>query len=100
MLIAHAVITGTSVTGSSAISIDGVQEAVDKIRLRTKLPIGVGFGISTPDQAAAVSRFADAAVVGTALMRVVDAARGTDHVVEDAAAFIRGIKGGMRDGKG
>lgn len=88
----------TGVTGSSAISIDGVREAVDKIKQRTKLPIGVGFGISTPDQAAAVSRFADAAVVGTALMRVVDTARGTDHVVEDAAAFIRGLKGGMRDG--
>lgn len=89
----------TGVTGSSAISIDAVRLAVDGLRQHTKLPIGVGFGISTPDQAAAVSQFADAAVVGSALMRVVDAARGSDHVIEDVAAFIRGIKAAMRDRK-
>jgi tryptophan synthase alpha chain len=89
----------TGVTGSAAISIDAVKSAVDGLRQHTKLPIGVGFGISTPEQAGAVARFADGTVVGSALMRVVDAARGSDHVIDDVAAFLRGLKAAMRDGK-
>jgi tryptophan synthase alpha chain len=89
----------TGVTGSTAISIDAVRLAVDGLRRHTKLPIGVGFGIATPEQAAAVSQFADAAVVGSALMRVVDAARGSDHVVRDVVAFLRGLKTAMRNGR-
>lgn len=89
----------TGVTGSTAISIDTVKEAVLALREQTKVPIGVGFGISTPAQAAAVASFADAAVVGTALMRTIDAAGDDKDVVDEAAAFIRSMKTAMRDGR-
>ena len=51
---------------------DAVEPAITRLRAATDLPIGVGFGISTPEQAAAVARFADASVVGSAIMRIVD----------------------------
>lgn len=86
----------TGVTGSAALSIEAVKEAVGRLREFTKLPIGVGFGISTPDQAAAVSQFADAIAVGSALMRTVDQVRGSERVVDEAAAFIRAMKAAMR----
>jgi tryptophan synthase alpha chain len=89
----------TGVTGSNAISIDSVKEAIEGLRQYTKLPIGVGFGISTPAQAAAVSRFADAAVVGSALMRTIDGASGPRQVVDEAATFIGAMKAAMRDGR-
>ena len=41
---------------------------VARIKRHTKLPVGVGFGIKTPEQAAAVARHADAAVVGSAIV--------------------------------
>jgi len=88
----------TGVTGSNAISIDDVKQAVEGLRQHTKLPIGVGFGISTPEQAAAVSKFADATVLGSALMRTVDRARGSGRVVDDVSTFIRSIKSAMLDG--
>ena len=89
----------TGVTGSTAISVDSVREAVARLREHTKLPIGVGFGIAKPEQAAAVSQFADAAVVGSAVMRIVDESRGNDRLVENVSVFIRSLKASMRDGQ-
>jgi len=43
-----------------------------KIRKITKLPIAVGFGISKPQQAKEISRFADGVVVGSAFVRLID----------------------------
>jgi tryptophan synthase alpha chain len=45
---------------------------VKRIRRFSKLPIAVGFGISTPEQFAAVGKFADAAVVGSAIVHVLE----------------------------
>ncbi len=89
----------TGVTGSNAISIDAVREAVEGLRQRTKLPIGVGFGISTPAQAVAVSKFADAAVVGSALMRTIDQAVDPGRAEHEAGTFVRNIKTAMRNGR-
>jgi len=44
---------------------------IARIRTQTRLPCAVGFGIRTPDQAAAVARIADAAVVGSALVQCI-----------------------------
>jgi tryptophan synthase alpha chain len=55
------------ITGTKSATEDAVAAHVERIRRHTKLPVGVGFGIKTPDQAAAVARHADAAVVGTGL---------------------------------
>ena len=88
----------TGVTGARPMVAESVQPAVQRLRQSTRLPIGVGFGISTPAQAAAVAEFADAAVVGSAIMRVVEAQRHTSRVVPEVGAFIRRLKDGMRNG--
>lgn len=90
-------ITGT--TGAAAPDTDLVRVAVERLRKYTDLPVVVGFGITTPDQAAAVARFADAAAVGTALVKRIAQAHtdGSDPVesvlslVRDLAAGIRGV---------
>jgi len=63
-------ITGT--TGAAAPVAADVAAMVRAVRVRTHLPIGVGFGISGALQAAEVARFADAVVVGSAVMRLVE----------------------------
>ena len=72
----------TGITGVGAVGADSVSSAVKRLRTHTDLPIAVGFGIRTPEQAESISRHADAAVVGSALVdRVTDGiAEGRDPV--------------------
>jgi tryptophan synthase alpha chain len=57
--------------------------------------VGVGFGISTPDQAKRIIRFADAVIVGSALIKVIEANIKSPHLVRRAAHFIRELKQAM-----
>ncbi|HKW52716.1 MAG TPA: tryptophan synthase subunit alpha, partial [Stellaceae bacterium] len=61
------------ITGTKAADADTVAGAVARLRRHSRLPVAVGFGIRTPQQAAAVARIADAAVVGSALVERVAA---------------------------
>ena len=63
----------TEATGTRTAEAGSVETAVTRIRRHTRLPIAVGFGIKTADQAAAIARVADAAVVGSALVETVRA---------------------------
>jgi tryptophan synthase alpha chain len=94
----------TGITGTKSARIDDVAVAIARLRRHTKLPVAVGFGIKTPDQAEAVARFADAAVVGTALVQRIAANLGAgpkivDAVLADVAALAAGVRaarGGTR----
>jgi tryptophan synthase alpha chain len=57
------------VTGEQSSLSDSIADQLEKIRRHSALPIAVGFGISTPDQAAQVATIADAVVVGSAIVR-------------------------------
>lgn len=63
----------TGITGVKAAVAEAVAPQVERLRRHTALPIAVGFGIRTPEQAAAIARVADAAVVGSALVAEVAA---------------------------
>jgi len=62
-------VSTTGVTGERAELPAELAELVDRVKSSTRLPVGVGFGISTPAQAASVARVADGVVVGSALVR-------------------------------
>ncbi|MEO3427637.1 tryptophan synthase subunit alpha [Pelagibius sp. CAU 1746] len=66
------------ITGTAAVPTEQVREAVTRLRRHTGLPIAVGFGIRTPEQAAAISGVADGAVVGSAIVDVVKAELDAD----------------------
>jgi tryptophan synthase alpha chain len=93
------------ITGTKSAAISDVETAVARLRRHTRLPLAVGFGIRTPDQAAAVARIADAAVVGTALVQRVAAnldglGRAGPNLVSavlgDVAALAAGVRGAAR----
>jgi tryptophan synthase alpha chain len=74
-------------------------ERVQRLRGVTNLPIAVGFGVSTPRQVATVVHVADAAIVGSAIMRRVADWRGdgNDAVVDRVGAFIKELAGGLSE---
>ncbi len=63
----------TGITGTRSADITDVGKSIKRIRKHTDLPIAVGFGIKTPDQAAEIASVADAVVVGSALVDVIAA---------------------------
>ncbi len=66
---------------------------VERVRRISALPVAVGFGISKPEHVAEVGQFAEAAVVGSALVEVIAEAGGSEDVVDRAAQFVRWLKG-------
>lgn len=83
------------VTGASERLDTELVASVGRVRQVTRLPVAVGFGISTPAQAAAVGRLADGVVVGSALVDVL----GRDGVA-GARRFLETLRAGLDVGSG
>jgi tryptophan synthase alpha chain len=80
-------ISRTGVTGERQNISSEAQSLVKRIRRYSTLPIAVGFGISTPEQFAAVGKFAEAAVVGSAIVSIIEQNKGREAA--SVAEFIR-----------
>ena len=78
------------ITGTRSAASGDVSAAVARLKRHTDLPVAVGFGVKTADQAAAIARVADAAVVGSALVSRIAA-----HVSEDGAHPLAGDPAGL-----
>jgi tryptophan synthase alpha chain len=85
----------TGVTGVRSSLDKDIERYVKKIRKFSDLPVGVGFGISTPDQANKITRFADAVIVGSALIKVIEENLKSPHLVQKVKSFIHKLKQGM-----
>lgn len=80
-------VSRTGVTGARQKIENDAQKLVKRIRRYTKLPVAVGFGISTAAQFAAVGQFADAVVVGSAIVETIERNPGREAV--SVANFIK-----------
>jgi tryptophan synthase alpha chain len=80
-------VSRTGVTGARQQLPDDARKLVRRLRKYTKLPIAVGFGISTAEQFAAVGEFADAAVVGSAIVETIE--RNPGKEAASVAEFIK-----------
>jgi len=84
------------VTGASHLDVREVAAKLKEIREYTKLPLGVGFGISSPETAAQVAEIADAVVVGSAVVkRVEEAVAVPDKILKEIPAFIARLREAM-----
>ncbi len=84
------------ITGAGNLDVGAVEEKVAQIRRLTDLPIGVGFGIKDAGSAAAVSKIADAVIVGSALVRKVEESNGeSDRLISDISSFLRSMRQAM-----
>ena len=91
----------TGITGAASADSSQVAAAVARIKRHTKLPVCVGFGIRTPEQAHAIASNANGAVVGTALVEVLKASldgdnRATAGTVSAVADMVKALAQGVR----
>ncbi len=80
----------TGITGAAAAEALDVAPEVARIKARTDLPIIVGFGIRSPEAARAIAGVADGAVVGSAIVRMVEEKRSVAEIL----AFVKGLAAG------
>ncbi len=89
------------ITGTASATEDAIHAAVVRLKNHTDLPVAVGFGIKTPEQAAAVARVADAAVVGSAIVQTIadnldDNGQPTAQLVDNVLDYTRSLADGVR----
>jgi len=84
------------VTGAANLDVREVAAKLKEIRGHTKLPLGVGFGIGSPEVAAQVAEFADAVIVGSAVVkRMEEMAAKPDKILTEVPAFIARLREAM-----
>ena len=79
----------TGITGARSEFPPEAKDLVARIRRHTKLPVAVGFGIATAEQFASVGSFADAVVVGSAIVEMIE--RNPGREAEAVGSFVRGL---------
>ncbi len=79
------------VTGAGHLDTGAVEAMLPRIRQHVNIPVGVGFGIRDAETARAIGRVADAVVIGTKLIQVIES-QPRDQVAPAAAAFLAGIR--------
>ncbi len=85
-------ISVTGVTGTAVPRPDDVRRDVERIKAMTPLPVAVGFGISTPEQAAAIAPLADGVVIGSALVRLIAEKGASAELIPAVSAYAGGIR--------
>ena len=80
------------ITGAARLSTADIADRVAGIRSRSQVPVAVGFGIRDADSARAVAAFADAVVIGSALVETLAEAGGKDDLIERAGHFLAPIR--------
>jgi tryptophan synthase alpha chain len=79
------------VTGAGHLDTGAVELMLPRIRQRVRIPVGVGFGIRDADTARAIGKVADAVVIGTKIIQLIDG-QPREQVVPAASDFLRGVR--------
>lgn len=87
------------VTGAANIDAADVERMLGRIRERTAVPVGVGFGIREPQTAGAIARFADAVVIGSRIVEEIERA-APDEAAAKAGAVLAGFRAAVASARG
>jgi tryptophan synthase alpha chain len=91
----------TGITGAAAANPDDVQLQVARLTRATTLPVAVGFGVRTPEQAREMAKGADGVVVGSALVKAIESSltedgRATGNTVGSVLSLVEGLGAALR----
>jgi tryptophan synthase alpha chain len=85
-------ISRLGVTGARAEVADSAESLASRVRLETAMPLALGFGVSRPEHVASIGRWADAAVVGSALVNVIAEHAGQPGLLDEVERYVRWLK--------
>jgi tryptophan synthase alpha chain len=85
----------TGITGAKLGRVSEIGENVEQIRKISKTPIAVGFGVTTPEDAADVSSVADGVIVGSAIVKQIAAGQQQQGMVANVSGFVQTLKSAM-----
>jgi tryptophan synthase alpha chain len=85
----------TGITGAKLGKVSEIGRNVDQIRSISKTPIAVGFGVTTPEDAAQVSSIADGVIVGSAIVKQIAAGQQQHGMVARVSGFVHTLKSAM-----
>lgn len=85
----------TGITGAQLTNVAEVGQKVEQIRRISSLPVAVGFGVATPEDAAQVARIADGVIVGSAIVKRIGSEQQDRAMVGHVAEFLRSLKRAM-----
>lgn len=86
----------TGITGTTAIDTGAITQLVQRTRDVSPVPVAVGFGVTTAADARQVASFADAVVVGSALVKIIHAYADTPELLPRVSAFIKELRQGIQ----
>lgn len=89
-------ISVTGVTGTAKPRVENIQRDMKNIRKISNLPVVVGFGISTPAQAAQIALHADGVVIGSAVVKMIEANAGRDDLIPLVTSFAGAVKKALK----
>jgi len=87
------------ITGAHTAKQETLRKSLSQIRKHTDLPIAVGFGIKTPEDVLKISKVADAAVVGSAIVQKIADGSDSPHMVENVLDFVRSLSRAVQMGR-
>lgn len=87
----------TGVTGVRSKLDKDIKKQLKKIKKYTDLPVGVGFGISSPLHAKVVAKWADAVVVGSAIIKIIENSRSKKQMLQKVGQFVSSLKRAMNE---
>jgi len=90
----------TGVTGSQQVDAEAIREIVAELQKTSRVPVAVGFGVTSPEAARAIAGFADAVVVGSALVKIIAEQGRSTALIAEVSGFVRALKDGIRSGAG
>jgi tryptophan synthase alpha chain len=89
----------TGITGARKDLPKDIKEHIEKIKKFSKLPVAVGFGVSTPEQAKSLAGIADAVVVGSALVSIIGKFCKSKDLIPQAQKFVESLKKAITSGR-
>lgn len=92
-------VSRTGITGEQASLSASIEPLIAAMRERTELPLAVGFGISNPEQAATVAQRADAVVIGSAFVRLIEQNLNNADIAAEMERFTRPIAAAIRSSR-
>jgi tryptophan synthase alpha chain len=85
----------TGITGAKISNLAEVRANVEKIRKVSPIPVAVGFGVATPEDAAKVAAIADGVIVGSAIVKQIASHQQNSGMVAQVGSFVKSLKAAM-----